>query len=136
MQFDKFTHKSQETIQAAQQLAQDSNHQEIQVEHLVKTILTQPESVVVPVLKKLGVDPSLLLNDVNQLLKDIPQVFGQGTGQSYISQDLKKLFDASFSVFGSFQKCISIFNNSSSFFMNFLNSVISFSSSIPACFLL
>jgi ATP-dependent Clp protease ATP-binding subunit ClpB len=98
MQFDKFTHKSQETIQAAQQLAQDSNHQEIQVEHLVKTILSQPGSIVVPVLKKLGVDPSLLLNDVNQVLKDIPQVSGQGVGQSYISQDLKKLFDASFSV--------------------------------------
>jgi len=98
MQFDKFTHKSQETIQSAQQLAQDSSHQEIQVEHLVKAILTQPGSIVVPVLKKLGVDPSLLLGDVNQILKDIPQVSGQGVGQSYISQDLKMLIDTSFSV--------------------------------------
>ena len=98
MQFDKFTHKSQETIQAAQQLAQDGNHQEIQVAHLGKAILMQPDSVVVPVLKKLGSDPSLLLNDINQLLKDIPQVSGQGVGQSYASQNLKKLFDSSFSV--------------------------------------
>ena len=98
MQFDKFTHKSQETIQAAQQLAQDNNHQEIQVEHLAKALLMQPDSIVVPVLKKLGVDPSLLLNDINQLLKDIPQVSGQGIGQSYVSQSLKKIFDASFTV--------------------------------------
>ena len=98
MQFDKFTHKSQETIQAAQQLAQDGNHQEIQVAHLGKAILMQPDSVVVPVLKKLGSDPSLLLNDINQLLKEIPQVSGQGIGQSYASQNLKKLFDSSFSV--------------------------------------
>jgi ATP-dependent Clp protease ATP-binding subunit ClpB len=98
MKFDKFTHKSQETIQAAQQLAQDGNHQEIHVAHLGKAILMQPDSIVVPVLKKLGVDPSLLLNDINQLLKDIPQVSGQGIGQSYASQNLNKLFDTSFSV--------------------------------------
>ncbi len=98
MQFDKLTHKSQETIQSAQQLAQDDNHQEIHVAHLIKAILIQPGSIVAPVLKKLGVDPSLLLSDMNQLLKDIPQVSGQGVGQSYASQDLKKLFDTSFSV--------------------------------------
>ncbi len=98
MKFDKFTHKSQETIQAAQQLAQDGNHQEIHVAHLGKAILMQPDSIVVPVLKKLGIDPSLLLNDINQLLKDIPQVSGQGIGQSYASQNLNKLFDTSFSV--------------------------------------
>ncbi len=98
MQFDKFTHKSQETIQAAQQLAQDSNHQEIQVVHLIKAILIQPGSVVVPVLKKLGADPSLLLSDLNQFLDHIPQVSGQNIGQSYISQNLKKLLDNSFSV--------------------------------------
>ncbi len=98
MKFDKFTHKSQETIQAAQQLAQDGNHQEIHVAHLGKAILMQPDSIVVPVLKKLGVDPSLLLNDINQLLKDIPQVSGQGIGQSYASQNLNKLLDTSFSV--------------------------------------
>lgn len=95
MQFDKFTHKSQETIQAAQQLAQDSNHQEIQVPHLIKAILVQPGSIVVPVLKKIGADPSVLLNAINKLLEDLPQVSGQGVGQSYASQDLKKLLDGS-----------------------------------------
>jgi len=98
MQFDKFTHKSQEAIQAAQQLAQSGNHQEIGVAHLIKTILLQPDGIVVPVLQKLGVEPSLVLSDINQLLDDIPQVSGQGAGQSYASQNLKALFDTSITV--------------------------------------
>lgn len=98
MQFDKFTHKSQEAIQAAQQLAQSSNHQEIGVAHLIKTILLQPDGIVVPVLQKLGVEPSLVLSDINQLLEDIPQVSGQGVGQSYASQNLKALFNTSITV--------------------------------------
>ncbi len=98
MQFDKFTHKSQEAIQAAQQLAQSGNHQEIGVAHLIKTILLQPDGIVVPVLQKIGVDPSVILSDINQLLEDTPQVSGQGAGQSYASQNLKTLFDTSISV--------------------------------------
>jgi len=98
MQFDKFTHKSQEAIQAAQQLAQSSNHQEIGVAHLIKTILLQPDGIVVPVLQKLGVEPSLVLSDINQLLEDIPQVSGQGVGQSYASQNLTALFNTSITV--------------------------------------
>ncbi len=96
MQFDKFTLKSQEAIQAAQKLAQDQNHQEIQVAHLAKAILTQPDGIVVPVLKKMGADSSLVLMDINQLLEKFPQVSGQGTGQSYASKQLRSVLDDSF----------------------------------------
>jgi len=98
MQFDKFTLKSQEAVQSAQKLAQDQGHQEIQAAHLVKAILTQPEGIVVPVFKKMGIDPSLVLMDMNQLLEKIPKVSGQGMGQSYASRDLKKVLDDAFSV--------------------------------------
>ncbi|MFH0781211.1 MAG: ATP-dependent chaperone ClpB [Pseudomonadota bacterium] len=98
MQFDKFTLKSQEAIQTAQKLAQDQGHQEIQVAHLAKAILTQPDGIVVPVLKKMGIDPSLVLLDLNQLLEKIPQVSGQGASQSYASKSLKKILDDSFST--------------------------------------
>ncbi len=98
MQFDKFTLKSQEAVQSAQKLAQDQGHQEIQAAHLVKAILTQPEGIVVPVFKKMGIDPSLVLMDMNQLLEKIPKVSGQGMGQSYASRDLKKVLDDAFNV--------------------------------------
>jgi ATP-dependent Clp protease ATP-binding subunit ClpB len=98
MQFDKFTLKSQEAIQAAQQLAQDNHQQEIHPAHLARAILTQVDGIVVPVLQKMGVDPALVLMDVNQLLEKIPKVSGSGAGQVYASSDLKKVLDRSLSA--------------------------------------
>ncbi len=98
MQFDKFTLKSQEAIKTAQQLAQDSNHQEIHTAHLAKAIITQPEGIVVPVLQKSGADPSMILMDINQLLEKLPKVSGQGAGQSYASKELQQIFDSAFGI--------------------------------------
>lgn len=98
MQFDKFTIKSQEAIQAAQQLAQNKSHQEIQSVHLVRAILEQPEGVVVPVLQKMGVDPAIILMELNKILEKIPQVSGSGAGQAYMSGELKQLLDKAFTT--------------------------------------
>ncbi len=96
MQFDKLTIKSQEAIQAAQQLAQNNNNQEFGTAHLVKAILEQPEGVVVPVLQKMGVDPSMVLMETGKLLENIPQVSGSGAGQAYLSNELRQIVDNSF----------------------------------------
>jgi len=96
MQFDKLTIKSQEAIQAAQQIAQNNSHQEIKTAHLVKAILEQPEGVVVPVLQKMGIEPSLVLLETGKLIEAIPQVSGSGAGQAYLSNDLRKIIDDSF----------------------------------------
>ena len=82
MQLDKFTLKSQEAIQSAHSLAQNNGNQEIQPEHLLKAILEQPEGVAVPVLKKMGVDPSVILSETNQLIEQLPKVSGGGDGQT------------------------------------------------------
>ena len=98
MQFDKFTLKSQEAIQAAQQLAQDNSNQEIHPAHLVKAILVQPNGSVVPVLQKMGVDPSLVLMGANRLIEQIPRVSGSGAGQIYAAPELKRVLDSSFAI--------------------------------------
>ncbi len=98
MQFDKFTLKSQEAIQAAQQLAENSGHQEIQTAHLVKAILEQPEGVVVPVLKKMGGEPARLLADCNNLLESLPKVSGSGAKQVYLSSELRKIIEEAFQL--------------------------------------
>ncbi len=96
MQLDKLTIKSQEAIKSAQQLAQNNNNQEINVAHFVKAILEQPEGVVVPVLQKMGIEPSKVLSEFNSLISTIPQVSGSGAGQAYISNDLRQTIDDSF----------------------------------------
>ena len=96
MQLDKFTLKSQEAIQAAHTLAQNNGNQEIQPEHLLKATLEQPEGVVVPVLQKMGIEPSVVLSEANQLIENLPKVSGSGAGQTYASQAFRNLLDQSF----------------------------------------
>lgn len=103
MQFDKFTLKSQEAIQAAQQHARNNSQQEIRPAHLAKAILEQADGVVVPVLKKMEIDPSLVLMDCNALISQIPKVSGSGAGQVYASADLQKILDTAFSIASSMQ---------------------------------
>ncbi len=98
MQFDKFTLKSQEAIQAAQRLAQDRQQQEIAPPHLIKAIFAQPDGVVVAALQKMGATPSLLLAEVNALIDQIPQVSGSGAGPAYASDELRRILDRSFTV--------------------------------------
>ncbi len=98
MQLDKFTIKSQETIQTAQNIAQNNGNPEIQPEHLLKAILEQPEGVVVPVLQKIGIDPAAVLSQTIQLLEKLPKISGSGTQQLFASQALRELLDQSFTI--------------------------------------
>jgi ATP-dependent Clp protease ATP-binding subunit ClpB len=95
MQFDKFTLKSQEAIQTAQQLSQKTSNQEINPCHLAKAILEQPDGVVVPVLQKIGASPSLILMEINRLIEQLPKVSGGGAGQIYASPELSRILSQS-----------------------------------------
>jgi len=98
MQFDKFTVKSQEAVQAAQSLAASRSHQELQPEHLMQVLLEQTDGVVVPALRKMGIDPALLRQEMENLLNQLPQVSGSGAGQIYASSRFKSLLDRAFKV--------------------------------------
>ncbi|MDU9047593.1 MAG: ATP-dependent chaperone ClpB [Candidatus Electrothrix sp. Rat3] len=93
MQLDKFTVKSQEVIQTAHSLAEQFGNPEMQPEHLLKALLEQPEGVVVPILQKLGVTPSVVLSETDQLIGKLPKVSGSGAGQSYMSKTFTKVVD-------------------------------------------
>ncbi len=103
MQFEKFTLKSQEAIQKAQQLAGQQSNQEIRPCHLAKAILEQPDGVVVPVLQKMGVDPSLVLMEINRLLEQVPKVSGSGAGHVYASVDMNRILESALAAAGQMQ---------------------------------
>jgi len=98
MQFDKFTMKSQEALQAAQSLAESNGHQELQPEHLLKVLLDNREGVVVPVLQKMGVNPEAVRAEINGLLERLPKVSGGGFGQIYASPHFRKMLDRAFKI--------------------------------------
>lgn len=76
MNLDKFTLKAQEALQAAQQLAERSGHPELQTEHLLAALLAQDGGLVVPVLQKIGVDPSRLKIEIMASLDKLPKQKG------------------------------------------------------------
>ena len=83
MNFKNYTIKSQEVIQQAQQLAATSNHQAIENGHLLKAILETDENVTPFLLKKLGVNASIVEQATDSILKSYPSVQG---GEQYLSK--------------------------------------------------
>src|SRR5438034_2563343 len=74
MQADRFTIKSQEALQAATALAPGRNNTETQPGHLLLALLEQPESVVLPVLRKLGAQPDSIRRELNASLDRLPTI--------------------------------------------------------------
>jgi ATP-dependent Clp protease ATP-binding subunit ClpB len=72
---DRLTQRSQHAIAGAQRLATSRAHQQILPEHLLHTLLGDPEGVVVPVLGRVGVNASQLRNRVEELLDKIPRAY-------------------------------------------------------------
>jgi ATP-dependent Clp protease ATP-binding subunit ClpB len=81
MQPDKFTIKSQEAIQAAQRLADDRRNPQTTPEHLLAVLLEQDGGVVVPVLRKLGVDPAAVRQALGPALDALPKLSGSASSQ-------------------------------------------------------
>ncbi|MFN2137747.1 MAG: Clp protease N-terminal domain-containing protein, partial [Candidatus Promineifilaceae bacterium] len=76
MRIDKFTQKSQEALQEAQQLASEYNHPNIEPVHLLKALLDQDDGVVRSVLRRIGSDVDLLEQSVDQELAKLPRATG------------------------------------------------------------
>ena len=93
MRLDKLTTKSQEALQQAQTLADRRNHQAIDVEHLLFTLIGQKEGVVWSLLQKLGVPLGDVTDRLQKALDRLPQITG-AAGQTYITPRLKKVIES------------------------------------------
>jgi ATP-dependent Clp protease ATP-binding subunit ClpB len=79
MQIDRFTIKSQEALQAAQRIAGTRRNPQVAPGHLLLALLEQDGGIVVPVLKRLGVDPESVRARVNEQLDAFPVITGDAT---------------------------------------------------------
>ena len=87
MQFEKYTIKSQELIQKAQNIAQASDHQSIENGHLLKSLIEVDENIFPFILKKQGINPNNISLALDRMIQSYPRVSG---GKLYISQDANK----------------------------------------------
>ncbi|NQU09764.1 AAA family ATPase, partial [bacterium] len=94
IRFDKLTIKAQEALQAAQEIAQKLNHQEVDAEHLLSALIQQPEGLVRPLLGKLGANPDTVRESLDDGLNGRPQVHGVDANQMYLGKTLRAAFDA------------------------------------------
>lgn len=91
MNINQMTTKLQEAIVMAKSLAEKMNHQQIEHEHLLHSLLQQHEGLTERVLQKLQINTQSLLNDLNHLLKTKPEVSG-AISDAYLSNQLNQTF--------------------------------------------
>ena len=90
MNAQKFTQKSLEAIQEANNLALSNNNMQIEQEHLLYALLTIDQSLISQLIKKMGKDPQALAQAVKQEIDKMPGVTGSGreAGKIYVAQDV------------------------------------------------
>jgi len=100
MDFNRFTEKLQEGFRTAQSLAANRGNQQIDVEHLLVSLLEQDGGLAQSILGRALTDTRVKLEDVHrrllQELDKLPKVSGTGAGtdQIYITARLQKVLSA------------------------------------------
>jgi len=90
---NKFTLKSQEALQSAQEIASNFSNQSIEPEHLFAALIQDKESLVGSIILKLGLSKDTMMIRVGELLEKIPKVTGAGLGQQSVSRELSEVLE-------------------------------------------
>jgi len=93
--FQQFTIKAQEALKKAHDLALERSHQQIDVLHLLSSLVLQEEGTVDSILERLEVDVSLLVDRLFEALDAMPRgaMVATPIGQVYLTQDLAKTIE-------------------------------------------
>ena len=92
MNAQKFTQKSLEAIQEAQNLALRRSSMQIEQEHLLEALLEQENGLIPELMKKMGVDADALRRELENRIDRMPGVSGPGRepGKIYVSGDVDR----------------------------------------------
>jgi ATP-dependent Clp protease ATP-binding subunit ClpB len=93
MNFNKFTIKSQEAVQNAQEIAGSYNNQTIEPEHLLAALVQDGEGIVPPLLQKVGANLNYIKIKINEAVEKLPKVQGAGLGNQHLSPALAEVFE-------------------------------------------
>ncbi len=93
--FSRFTIKAQEALQGAQEIVARENHGELKGIHLLSSLLEDEQTLVRPLLVRVGVDLAALTRALAETLHGFPKIFavGGGVNQLYLSQELMRILD-------------------------------------------
>ena len=88
----KLTEKAQEAIVAAQRLAEESRHTQLEPEHLLSALVSQEDGVVPAILERLEVPTRVVLEGIQPALEGFAR--GSGPTQVQASNRFRRVFDA------------------------------------------
>ena len=94
MRLDKLTTKSQEALQAAQELAHQHSQQQVDGEHLALALAQQQDGIIPTLLQRTGVDLAKFQADLATEIGRLAKVQGTNSADLYLSPDLKQAMDA------------------------------------------
>ena len=87
MDLNKFTIKSQQVIQLAQQMATEAGNQAIETGHILQAVYQQDENILPFILSKLSINKEVFRKTLEQITKSYAKVEG---GNVYLSQPANK----------------------------------------------
>jgi ATP-dependent Clp protease ATP-binding subunit ClpB len=96
MRSDRFTLKSQEALEQAQNIAATRGNPQVDTEHLLLALLSDDSGICTEILKKLGADPDRIRNEALQAVERMPRQSGSETSDRYYSNQLRAVLEASF----------------------------------------
>ncbi len=88
MNISKFTQKSMQAVEKCEKLAYEYGNQEIEQEHLLYSLLTIEDSLILKLIEKMEINKEHFLNRAEQALQKRVKVQG---GQIYMGKDLNKV---------------------------------------------
>ena len=94
MRLDKLTTKSQEALQAAQELAHQHSQQQVDGEHLALALAQQQDGIIPTLLQRTGVDLAKFQADLAAEIGRLAKVQGTSSADLYLSPELKQAMDA------------------------------------------
>jgi len=91
--FDKLTIKAQEAVAAAQNLATENGHPEVDAVHLLSALLRESDGVVQPIFNKIGVNRNQMRGIVEAELSRLPKT--SGGAQPQVNAGLREVLETS-----------------------------------------
>ena len=93
MRIDKLSVTAQEAFQASMSVAGDANSSSIEPVHLLKALLDAGENNISSILKRIGADPEILKNNVDEEINRLPKATGSALPMAIPSSSFVSIVD-------------------------------------------
>jgi ATP-dependent Clp protease ATP-binding subunit ClpB len=90
IRLERLTLRGQEAVQSAIEIAEKHQNQQVEPEHFLAAMMGQEESVVRPILGKIGAIPQTVLGEVEKAIDRLPKVSG---GQQFFGSRTSDVFN-------------------------------------------